>query len=90
MRTIGFFNNKGGVGKTTLVYHLSWMLRELGLSVVAVDLDPQANLTASFLDDDSVEKLWSQPHRERGCAAECRRGPVRCGHGRQASALTAG
>jgi chromosome partitioning protein len=60
---VTFFNNKGGVGKTTLVYHLSWMLRELGLSVVAVDLDPQANLTASFLDDDSVEKLWSLPRR---------------------------
>jgi chromosome partitioning protein len=60
---VTFFNNKGGVGKTTLVYHLAWMLRELGLSVVAVDLDPQANLTASFLDDDSVEKLWSRPRR---------------------------
>jgi chromosome partitioning protein len=60
---VTFFNNKGGVGKTTLVYHLSWMLRELGLSVVAVDLDPQANLTASFLNDDSVEKLWSRPQR---------------------------
>lgn len=60
---VTFFNNKGGVGKTTLVYHLSWMLHELGLSVVAVDLDPQANLTASFLDDDSVEKLWSMPRR---------------------------
>jgi chromosome partitioning protein len=60
---VTFFNNKGGVGKTTLVYHLAWMLRELGLSVVAVDLDPQANLTASFLDDDIVEELWSQPSR---------------------------
>jgi chromosome partitioning protein len=60
---VTFFNNKGGVGKTTLVYHLAWMLRELGLSVVAVDLDPQANLTASFLDDDSVEKLWTGPRR---------------------------
>src|ERR1035441_222533 len=60
---VTFFNNKGGVAKTTLVYHLAWMLRELGLSVVAVDLDPQANLTASFLNDDSVEKLWSRPRR---------------------------
>jgi chromosome partitioning protein len=60
---VTFFNNKGGVGKTTLVYHLAWMLRELGLPVVAVDLDPQANLTASFLNDDSVEKLWNGPHR---------------------------
>ncbi len=29
---VTFFNNRGGVGKTTLVHHLSWMLRELGLS----------------------------------------------------------
>ena len=60
---VTFFNNKGGVGKTTLVYHLAWMLRELGLSVVAVDLDPQANLTASFLNDDIVERLWSRSPR---------------------------
>ena len=45
-----FFNNKGGVGKTSLVYHLAWMFSELGHTVVAVDLDAQANLTASFLD----------------------------------------
>jgi chromosome partitioning protein len=35
------------------------MLRELGTRVVAIDLDPQANLTSSFLDDDRVEELWS-------------------------------
>jgi len=26
VKTIAFFNNKGGVGKTSLVYHLAWML----------------------------------------------------------------
>ena len=41
MNTLAFFNNKGGVGKTTLVYHLAWMLAEMNLSVVAADLDPQ-------------------------------------------------
>ncbi|MCX6841967.1 MAG: AAA family ATPase [candidate division WOR-3 bacterium] len=58
MKTIAFFNNKGGVGKTTLVYHLAWMYADLGLSVLAADLDPQANLTAMFLDEDRLEQLW--------------------------------
>lgn len=54
-----FFNNKGGVGKTSLVYHLAWMLAEQGLRVLAVDLDPQANLTAAFLDEDQLADLWT-------------------------------
>ena len=58
MKTIAFFNNKGGVGKTSLVYHLAWMYADLGLRVVAADLDPQANLTSMFLDDDRLEALW--------------------------------
>jgi chromosome partitioning protein len=55
---IAFFNNKGGVGKTSLVYHLAWMYFDLGLRVVAADLDPQANLTAAFLDEDRLEEVW--------------------------------
>jgi len=53
-----FFNNKGGVGKTSLVYHLSWMFTELGYRVLAVDLDPQANLTSAFLNEDRLEQIW--------------------------------
>lgn len=53
-----FFNNKGGVGKTSLVYHLAWMMAELGMRILAVDLDPQANLTAAFLDEDRLLELW--------------------------------
>ena len=53
-----FFNNKGGVGKTSLVYHLSWMFAEMGKRVLACDLDPQANLTAAFLDESQLEELW--------------------------------
>jgi cellulose biosynthesis protein BcsQ len=55
---IAFFNNKGGVGKTSLVFHLSWMYADLGLRVLAADLDPQANLTAAFLEDEQLEKFW--------------------------------
>ena len=58
MKTIAFFNNKGGVGKTSLVYHLAWMFADRGLRVVAVDLDPQANLSAMFLNEDRLEELW--------------------------------
>ena len=57
---ITFFNNKGGVGKTSLVYHLAWMLSDLGHRVLACDLDPQANLTAAFLDEGRLEKLWDE------------------------------
>lgn len=60
MKSIAFFNNKGGVGKTTLVYHLAWVYHDLGFRVLVADLDPQANLTASFLDEDRLEELWQR------------------------------
>ena len=53
-----FFNNKGGVGKTSLIYHLAWMLSETGHRVLACDLDPQANLSAAFLDEQRLEVIW--------------------------------
>lgn len=58
MRSLALFNNKGGVGKTTLTFHLAHMLARLGLRTVALDYDPQANLTAVFLDTDRLEELW--------------------------------
>ncbi len=58
MKTIAFFNNKGGVGKTTLVYHLAWMYSEIGFSVLAADLDPQANLSTYLLVEERLEELW--------------------------------
>jgi cellulose biosynthesis protein BcsQ len=59
-----FFNNKSGVGKTTLAYHLAWMFGELGVRVLAVDLDPQANLTSAFMDEDQLESIWNDTHAE--------------------------
>lgn len=58
MKTIVFFNNKGGVGKTTLVYHFSYMLAELGYRSLAVDLDPQANLSSIFLTDKRLQEIY--------------------------------
>jgi chromosome partitioning protein len=45
-------NQKGGVGKTTLVFHLATLFAGDGKSVLAIDLDPQANLTSCFLRGD--------------------------------------
>lgn len=58
MISVALFNNKGGVGKTTLTYHLAHMLQRQGNRVLAVDLDPQSNLTAAILDEDELEELW--------------------------------
>jgi len=60
MKIITFFNNKGGVGKTSLVYHLACMYAEQGRKVLAADLDPQANLTSMFLDEATLETLWPE------------------------------
>ncbi|NOT84864.1 MAG: AAA family ATPase [Methylococcaceae bacterium] len=57
MKIITFFNNKGGVGKTTTVYHIAWMLKELGYKVLAVDLDPQCNLSSIFLSTERMEEI---------------------------------
>jgi chromosome partitioning protein len=61
-----FFNNKSGVGKTSLVYHLAWMLSDMGHQVLACDLDPQANLTAAFLDEGHLERLWENDNDQPG------------------------
>jgi cellulose biosynthesis protein BcsQ len=57
VKTIAFFNNKGGVGKTTLIYHLAAMFAEQGLRVVAADFDPQANLTSLCLSPYALAQL---------------------------------
>lgn len=58
MIPLAFFNNKGGVGKTSLVSHLAWMFADRGVPTLAVDLDPQSNLTSIFVTDDRVKELW--------------------------------
>jgi chromosome partitioning protein len=56
-RVIAFANQKGGVAKTTSTLNLAVALREQGLRVLVVDLDPQGNLTMSQgLNPDSIER----------------------------------
>src|SRR4051794_19752347 len=56
-RVIAFANQKGGVAKTTSTLNLGVALAEKGLKVLAVDLDPQGNLTMSQgWNPDEIER----------------------------------
>jgi len=55
MKTLAVVNHKGGVGKTTLTIALLHLLAERGLKVLAVDLDPQANLTLCLTQNISED-----------------------------------
>ncbi len=54
-RIVAIVNRKGGSGKSTTTLNLAGALADLGLRVLAVDLDPQASLTR-LLSDDPVER----------------------------------
>ncbi|MGA7586036.1 MAG: AAA family ATPase [Rouxiella badensis] len=54
---ISLFNHKGGVSKTTTVFHLGWKMATLGKRVLIVDADPQCNLTGLTLGLDDYDSL---------------------------------
>src|SRR5918911_4864260 len=53
--TIAVLSQKGGTGKTTTVRTLTDVFRRIGLETLAVDLDPQGNLSDYFDVDPDVE-----------------------------------
>jgi chromosome partitioning protein len=56
-QVIAFANQKGGVAKTTTTLNLAVAFTEMGHSVLAIDLDPQGNLTMSQgMNPDNVER----------------------------------
>lgn len=58
-RSICFFNNKGGVGKTTLVANLAAELAlNVGQKILVIDVDPQCNLTQYLLDDEQFDTTY--------------------------------
>lgn len=58
MKSISVFNNKGGVGKTTLTFHLAHALAEMGKRTLIIDLDPQCNLTILGMEEENLHKIW--------------------------------
>ncbi|KQX69592.1 ParA family protein [Angustibacter sp. Root456] len=65
--SIAFFNNKGGVGKTTLACNFaSYMAVDRGLRVAVADCDPQANATQLLLQ----ENAWEQIYEDRDAAEQ--------------------
>lgn len=60
MKIVSLFNNKGGVGKSTLGYHLGCVLGDMGKKVLFIDLDPQCNLTICGMLEEDLHKLWEE------------------------------
>lgn len=60
VKLLSLFNNKGGVGKTTLTLHLSAALAELGYKVLMIDVDPQCNLTLASVENEKISEIWKE------------------------------
>ncbi|MGO3374509.1 ParA family protein [Brochothrix thermosphacta] len=63
MKSIALFNNKGGVGKTTIATTVAFELARKGKKVLMVDLDPQSNTTQVVLNEKQVERIYVEKLR---------------------------
>lgn len=52
-KLISVFNNKGGVGKSTICWNLAHSLGEKGKKVLLIDFDPQCNLSIAMLGEET-------------------------------------
>ncbi len=66
MKSFVLFNNKGGVGKTTLTFNICHMLARKGLRTVMADYDPQCNLSALAISEDVLFEIWEESGNDEG------------------------
>lgn len=57
-KIIAFANHKGGVGKTTTTVNVGSILADRGKKVLVIDMDGQANLTASLLSQETDDSIY--------------------------------
>jgi chromosome partitioning protein len=60
MKVVSIMNNKGGVGKTTITANLAAYIASKGRRVLIMDVDPQTNLTFSFIKTLEWEKRYAK------------------------------
>lgn len=70
MKLLSVFNNKGGVGKTTLTFHLAHALAAAGHKVLLLDADPQCNLTIYSIPVEKIHEIWKKEDRSIAVGVE--------------------
>ena len=65
MKVVSIINYKGGVGKTTITANLASEMACRGKRVLVIDLDPQTNLTFSYM---KVEEWSTTYEKDKACA----------------------
>ncbi|WP_374763542.1 ParA family protein [Yunchengibacter salinarum] len=61
MKSVAFFNNKGGVGKTTLICNLAaFAAQQKSQRILLVDADPQCNATQYMFDEKHINHLYNE------------------------------
>lgn len=80
MKSMVLFNNKGGVGKTTLTFNIAHMMARRGMRVAVLDYDPQCNISSIFLSEEQLEEIWESGEPDGRTVAGCIE-PVRRGKG---------
>jgi chromosome partitioning protein len=67
VKTVAFFNHKGGVGKTTLLFNVGLALARQGPKVLLIDADAQANLSSAALPIEDYELALDSKTTIYGC-----------------------